>query len=50
MLGEGGESSFHFDDFCLFSLGVFYIIACASLFLALFILEVQGGASRVSGR
>ena len=50
VLGEGGELYFHFDDICLFSLGLFFVLACASLFLTLFCLEEQGGVSGASGR
>ena len=49
MLGKGDKSSFQFDDCCLFALGVFFVLACASLFITLFTLEGQGAVSGVSG-
>ena len=49
MIGEGEESSFRFDDLCFFELGVLFVLTCASLFIALFCLEGQGGVSEVGG-
>ena len=48
MLGEGDKYSFYFDSRCFFVLGVFFDLASAFLFLALFILESQGGVGEVS--
>ena len=50
MLGEDDESSFHFDDRCLFVLGILFVLTCASIFLAFFLLEGQGGVSGFSER
>ena len=46
VLDEGDKLSFHFDDRHLFSLFVFFVLACASLFTTFF-LEGQGGVSGV---
>ena len=50
VLGEDEKSSFHFYGWCLFSLGIFFVITCDSLFLTLFFLEVQGGVGGFSER
>ena len=49
-IGKGEKSSFHFGDCCFFALGIFLVLTSASLFLALFFLEVQGALSGVSER
>ena len=41
MLGESDNSSFYFDDFCFSALGVFSVLACASILPTLFLLEGQ---------
>ena len=48
MIGKGEKSSFYFDDICFFAFGVFFVLTCASLFLTLFFMELQGGSSEAS--
>ena len=31
--GEGDKYSFHFDYLCFFAFGVFFFLACASMFI-----------------
>ena len=50
MLGESDKYYFYFDDSCFSALGVFFVLTCASIFINLFLLEVQGGVGEVSER
>ena len=50
MLGESDKSSFYFDDCCFSALGVLFDFTCEYIFLAIFILEFQGGVGEVCER
>ena len=47
MLGESEKSPFYLDDICFTELYIFFVLVCASLFLAFFLLYGQvGGGDR----
>ena len=47
ILGESVKSSFYFDDCGLSALIILFVLTCASIFITLFLLEVQGGVDEV---
>ena len=48
MLGESDKTSFYLDSFCFNAVGIFFVLACTSLFLTLFIMYGQGGGGERS--